>query len=445
MSPAPTSPNTPSTGFADGQPPLADSVAAEVAAALLAGDLAVLPTETVYGLCCAASSPRGIAKLLEARHRLGGLPAETPMRPVAWLAAQAAPVFTPPIPTPPVPAPSTSSTAGTTDAASENPPHGRTEAVLSLFRDIHPVHRRLITRLAPGPVTFIAEWPEAALQAARERLHCARGVIDEMLPTPAMIFRAPMHTLTRQIAEALEAAGSGLLADSIPTATGKPSVDGDDAIAALAAVGIYVAQTINRGRCRYGIASTRIRLTAAGGYAILSEGVVGRQTVERAAKRSILFVCTGNTCRSAMAQAIAIAELAAAGISDVDVKSAGIAAAEGEPPTPEGVIALAKLGVRAGSKLNLGVSTGQEGGESVSGSRQVTVEMIARADAVFVMTNGHRLGVGRLLPMAQHKICLLDPSGADVPDPIGGPQSLYDATAGSLRGFIRARLKELPS
>jgi len=423
---APTSPNTPTTGTTDGQPLLADSAAAAVSAALLAGELAVLPTETVYGLCCAASSPQGIAKLLDARHRLGGLPPETPMRPVAWLVAQAA---TAPI----LPA--------TSAAASPQPAHGQTEAVLSLHPDVHPVHRRLITRLAPGPITFIAEWPASALEAARARLHCGPGVIDESQPAPAMIFRAPMHTLTRQIAQALEAAGSGLLADTIPSATGKPCADADDATAALAAVGISVAHTIDRGRCRYGIASTRVRLTAAGGYSILSEGVISRQAVDRAAKRTILFVCTGNTCRSPMAQAIAIAELAAMDISDVDVESAGIAAAEGEPPTPEGVAALAKLGIRPPSKP----AGGQSDARPISGSRQVTAEMIARADAVFVMTKGHCLGVGRLLPLAQHKISLLDPSGEDVPDPIGGPQSLYDATAGSLRGFIRARLKELPS
>ena len=426
--------------LADAQPLLADFAAAAVSAALLSGELAVLPTETVYGLCCAASSPQGIAKLLEARHRLGGLPPQTPMRPVAWLAAEAA---TAPIASAEVAA--ALQPQATTDPAVERQPQGQIGNILSLHADIHPVHRRLVTRLAPGPVTFIAEWPGAALEAARARLHCAPGVIDEADPTPAMIFRVPMHTLTRQIAQALEAAGSGLLADSIPSATAKPCADAQDATAALAAVGISVAHTIDRGRCRYGIASTRIRLTAAGGYSVLSDGVVSRSAIDQAAKRCILFVCTGNTCRSPMAQAIAIAELAVMGIIDVDVESAGIAAAEGEPPTPEGVVAVGKLGVRPGSKLVFSQSAAGAAGHAVSGSRQVTSEMIARADAVFVMTNGHRLGVGRLLPIAQHKISLLDPSGDDVPDPIGGPQSLYDATAGSLRGFIRARLKELPS
>ncbi len=59
------------------------------------------------------------------------------------------------------------------------------------------------------------------------------------------------------------------------------------------------------------------------------------------------------------------------------------------------------------------------------------------------MTRSHLAAIARLDPGAAGRAQLLDPAGHDVPDPIGGPQSQYDATARALRDMIAARLKEM--
>jgi protein-tyrosine-phosphatase len=67
--------------------------------------------------------------------------------------------------------------------------------------------------------------------------------------------------------------------------------------------------------------------------------------------------------------------------------------------------------------------------------------MLRSADAVWVMTRAHRTAVLSLEPSADGKVELLDPSGKDVSDPIGSPQSRYDEVARRMEMVIRERLR----
>lgn len=135
----------------------------------------------------------------------------------------------------------------------------------------------------------------------------------------------------------------------------------------------------------------------------------------------ILYVCTGNTCRSPMAEGITNALAARTGLA-VIARSAGIAAFEGSAATEEAETAAA------------------EHGADLSGhrSRRLTAEMCRAADRIVVMTAAHRDAILRAVDIPEEKITVLD-----LPDPYGRGMDAYYTAADRIEEAVEQLLEEL--
>ena len=134
---------------------------------------------------------------------------------------------------------------------------------------------------------------------------------------------------------------------------------------------------------------------------------------------NILFICTGNTCRSAMAAAI-MDKIAQKRNLDVRIESAGISAFDGE--------AASESAVRALEKYDIDLSYHR--------SKTVTADLIKQSDLILAMTLSHKQ---ILEPVAGDKVFTLSEyvgTSGDILDPYGGGLETYEQTAGELYGLL---------
>ncbi len=139
----------------------------------------------------------------------------------------------------------------------------------------------------------------------------------------------------------------------------------------------------------------------------------------------VLFVCSGNTCRSPLAQA-ALAQALGPEASRVSVASAGTNAREGDPASDESIAVAARDG------LDLGAHR----------SRRVTREMLEEADLVLVMERTHAAAVERLGGDPRRVFVLSEwpapgEPGLGVSDPFGASVEAYEECWRRIRLHIR--------
>ena len=166
----------------------------------------------------------------------------------------------------------------------------------------------------------------------------------------------------------------------------------------------------------------------------MREGAVSKGLINDLSVINITFICTGNTCRSPMAQWFCQKYLSEKFGCDIDgtelmgykVRSAGVMAMGQMPASKEVIEIFENKGIDVSSHL----------------SRQADAALLEESDFLFVMNGSHRDMIIAMCPEASNRCLLLD-DDRDVPDPIGQGMRIYNACAEHIEEAVKERLCEI--
>lgn len=284
--------------------------------------------------------------------------------------------------------------------------------------------KRLARRCWPGPLAIRA--PDAHAHSLSHRLPVITR--QSLSPDHKLDLRVPSNSLVSTIQRflpgpiVLSAAKSKTADDAREVADFHPEV--------LSTVDLI----LNDGKCRLGHKPTLVEVVDSKIH-VVREGVITESTLRQFATYVVLIVCTGNTCRSPMAELLMRKRLAERLGCDplqlqengVTVHSAGTTAMAGGRATPEAVDVMKERGLDLSEHESQPLS-----------------ERIARfADVILTMTRSHRKAVIEAWPDLAQKTFLVSKEGMDVPDPIGGPPEAYRRCANQIDSNLEPWAKGL--
>jgi tRNA threonylcarbamoyl adenosine modification protein (Sua5/YciO/YrdC/YwlC family) len=274
--------------------------------------------------------------------------------------------------------------------------------------NLKPAVYKLIDKFWPGPLTIIVPGKEQACLPARQ------ATVGIRMPRNAVALKL--------IAEA----GVPVVAPSANFSGNPPPLTADEVLRDLDGL---IEAVIDAGKVELGVESTVVDLTIAPPQ-ILRKGAIPEKDIMAAInKKTVLFVCTGNSCRSVMAGALL--KKMTAGRDDLEVQDAGVMAMTGMGPTQDTVDLLRGEGIDVSSHR----------------ATMLTDMMIKRSDIILVMEKLHEERILQRVPSAKDRLYLLKEfagmveaghsADLSISDPIGKSSQVYDDCFNTIKEAIK--------